>query len=269
MRKNKIIIPMLAAFMLTAAFFMPITAYANEEPDELFDDYGEHGEYEDITVSDMDETDLSELLEPSSVSAIPDDSKAFTPDGQASVVDLAYEGDGKMFYTFKTPAGNVFYLIIDRERGMDNVYFLNAVTEYDLLSLIDSENAQGNTSTSAIPTASPSTNQPNANGDGTDENPDKTDKEDDEPPAKKKSNTGMLIFLLIGIAAIGVAGYYIKVIRPKQQGNIDDEDDDPHDDDNGEEMQFEDEQDEADGDGGGEYEYTVDSDERADDEDRE
>ena len=56
------------------------------------------------------------------------------------------------------------------------------------------------------------------------------------------------------IAAVGGAGYYIKIVRLKQNAGIDDEGDDiPNDD--GAEMQFEDEPEETD-----EYEYTDDSD---------
>jgi len=76
----------------------------------------------------------------------------------------------------------------------------------------------------------------------------------------------MLIFLLIGAAAVGGAGYYIKIVRPKQQAGMDDDDYEISDEsDNGEEMEFEDEADES----GEEYEYTADSDNEEDDEDRE
>jgi hypothetical protein len=44
----------------------------------------------------------------SNESAIPD--IPFTPDGQATVVDWVFDFDGKEFYTFTSPAGNVFYL---------------------------------------------------------------------------------------------------------------------------------------------------------------
>ena len=141
-----------------------------------------------------------------------------------------------MFYTFKTPAGNVFYLIIDRQRGGDNVYFLNAVTEQDLIALTDGaiSTGAGNTSTSAIPTQNPKPGDQDP--DGTGENPDDPDANPDEPPVKKSGNTGMLIFLLIGVAAVGIAGYYIKVIRPKQQAGMNDDEDDDIPDDDGEEM---------------------------------
>lgn len=61
--------------------------------------------------------------------------KPFTPDGTGTVVDNATDEDGKEFFTITTPSENVFYLIIDRQRTEENVYFLNAVTEKDLLPL--------------------------------------------------------------------------------------------------------------------------------------
>ena len=61
----------------------------------------------------------------------------FTPSGQASVVDQATESDGKDFYSFATPEGNVFYLVIDHQRNADNVYFLNSITEDDLAAIAE------------------------------------------------------------------------------------------------------------------------------------
>ncbi|MCL1975899.1 MAG: DUF4366 domain-containing protein [Firmicutes bacterium] len=52
----------------------------------------------------------------------------FTPSGIDTVVDNATDGDDKEFYTISTADGDVFYLIIDRQRNSQNVYFLNAVT---------------------------------------------------------------------------------------------------------------------------------------------
>ncbi|MGX8702210.1 CD1107 family mobile element protein [Caproiciproducens sp.] len=56
-------------------------------------------------------------------------STVFTPAGTGTVVNTATDEDGKEFYTITTPDKNVFYLVIDRQRNGDNVYFLNAVTE--------------------------------------------------------------------------------------------------------------------------------------------
>jgi len=59
----------------------------------------------------------------------------FTPGGTATVVDNATDSDGIEFFTFQTPEGNTFFLVIDRNRAGNNVYFLNAVTEWDLMAL--------------------------------------------------------------------------------------------------------------------------------------
>lgn len=56
------------------------------------------------------------------------------PGGTGTVVEQTDE-DGKEFYTIMTADENVFYLVIDRQRETENVYFLNAVTEADLLPL--------------------------------------------------------------------------------------------------------------------------------------
>lgn len=61
----------------------------------------------------------------------------FTPAGTGTVVDNATDGDGKEFFTIMTPNENVFYLVIDRQREPENVYFLNAVTEKDLMALAE------------------------------------------------------------------------------------------------------------------------------------
>ena len=74
--------------------------------------------------------------ETETTSAIPDG--AFTPEGTGTVLDTATGEDGdKQFYTITTEDGNVFYLIIDGKRDGNNVYFLNGVTEADLMALAE------------------------------------------------------------------------------------------------------------------------------------
>ena len=65
--------------------------------------------------------------------------KPFTTDGMGTVVDNATDEDGKEFFTITTPSENIFYLVIDRQRTENNVYFLNAVTEKDLLALAEAD----------------------------------------------------------------------------------------------------------------------------------
>jgi len=174
----------------------------------------------------------------------------FTPDGQASVLDNASNDDEKEFFTFTTPEGNVFFLVVDRQRGSDNVYFLNDVTEQDLLALAGQSGAKavggGGIPVSSVPQ-------------GQDEQPDTTQEEPESPPADNDSGNGTLLFVLAAVAIAGLVGYYLKIVRPKQQGqssNYDDEDED----DLGDEMEFEDETDVDEGNRADDY-YNTDDDE--------
>ena len=172
----------------------------------------------------------------------PTQSNPFTPDGQASVLDNATDGDEKEFFTFTTPAGNVFFLIVDRQRESDNVYFLNAVTEQDLIALAEragneiTVSGDGGIPVSTIPMTP---DEPPTDGEETDE-----PEEPDTPIAERSSNNGTLIFLLFAIAIGGGAGYYFKIVRPKQQAEDDDYADEDEED-LGEEMEFENEPSEA------------------------
>jgi hypothetical protein len=164
-----------------------------------------------------------------SESAIPDGTKPFTPDGTGTVVDNVTDGDGKEFFSIGTEDGNVFYLIVDRQRNTDNVYLLNAVTEQDLMSLAK----PGDGSVSAIPPQTQPANTPAP--------PNTTETPEPEqptaPPANKNSGMsgGTIIFILIAAAVVGGAGYYFKILLPKKQGagadddGIDDYEDDDSD----------------------------------------
>lgn len=76
-----------------------------------------------------------------------------TPDGTGTVVSDTTNGDGKEFLTIKTSDGNVFYLIIDKQKTSDNVYFLDTVTTKDLLSLAQSDGEDSGSSTATTDTS--------------------------------------------------------------------------------------------------------------------
>ena len=194
---------------------------------------------------------------PQGIPVTPSGSNPFTPAGQASVLDNAVSDDEKEFFTFTTPAGNVFFLIVDRQRGTDNVYFLNAVTEQDLIALAEQSGNQISGSDGIPVSTAPQTPD---NGQPDDSEP----VEVDPPAADSGGGNGTMIFLLVAIAVAGAAGYYLKVVRPKQQASSDYDDEDEDEEDIGEEMKFEDEPDDSDEDG--DYYNTDDEPEVEDDE---
>lgn len=129
--------------------------------------------------------------------------KPFTPEGTGTVVDNATDGDGKEFFTITTPSENVFYLIIDRQRDGQNVYFLNAVTEKDLLALAEKDPEPEVTEPVMEP--EPETEPPT----------------EPEPEPEPEKTSGFPMGNILMIAAVllagGGAGYYFKIYRPKHE----------------------------------------------------
>lgn len=79
---------------------------------------------------------------PAETEAEPETQNPFTPDGTGTVVDNATDEDGKEFYTITTADESVFYLVIDKQKTSENVYFLNTVTTDDLLPLAEQQSCQ-------------------------------------------------------------------------------------------------------------------------------
>ena len=159
----------------------------------------------------------SEKKDPSAVSPTAmeePEENPFTPDGAATVIDNATDSQGKEFYTIMTPEENVFYLVIDKQRDGENVYFLNAVTESDLMAL-----AQKDTQAQAAvtePAKTPEETKPVA--EPLTPSPTQTEepKEEPETPAPK-SGSGILFFVLVIALIGGGLGYYFKIYKPKHE----------------------------------------------------
>ena len=120
----------------------------------------------------------------------------FTPDGQGTMVDNATDQDGKEFFTIMAADESVFYLVIDRQRETENVYFLNAVTVADLMALAEP-------SPEAVPEPLPE--------------PEPAPTPEPEPEPEKSGGAGTLLLVLAVLASGGGAGWYFKIYRPKQQ----------------------------------------------------
>lgn len=130
------------------------------------------------------------------------------PSGTGTVKEVYADEDGRKFYTVQTPAGNTFYLIIDFTQQTENVYFLDAVAEKDLLALI--EQAGGTVAT--VPESSaPDMNTGDAH----------TSQPSGEAPAEQpESSSGLFSMILVGVVVVigGGAALYFKVIRKKRGG---------------------------------------------------
>lgn len=142
---------------------------------------------------------------PAETESQPETQNPFSTDGTGTVVDNATDEDGKEFYTITTPDENIFYLVIDKQKTTDNVYFLNAVTEADLLPL--AEKSEEETETPAPePESEP---EPK-----TTETPEEVVEPEPDAP-----DSNLFAILLVGAVALigGGAGYYLKIYKPKHQ----------------------------------------------------
>lgn len=76
-----------------------------------------------------------------------------TPKGNLTKVDDVHQVsdedtiEDKQFITVQSKNGNTFYIIIDRSGDQENVYFLNAVDEADLMALMEDEQKSAVTAT--------------------------------------------------------------------------------------------------------------------------
>lgn len=182
MRKHRILAAALCSAVLLCGFAAPAYAYAGGGDEST-------GGYDP---------------EPPAVETPAPEPKPFTPPGTGTVVDNATDEDGKEFFTIQTPAEHVFYLVIDRQRGTENVYFLNAVTEAELLALAEPDGKP----TAPAPTPEPDPKPAPA--------PDKQPQP--EQPAKQNGGNMGTLLLVAAVALLGGgAAWYFKIYRPKHQ----------------------------------------------------
>ena len=187
--------------------------------------------YEDPEAEGNDsDTDPSEMLP---VEAGPTD----PVDAEATVT--GYD-ETNSFYTITASSGKVFYLIIDRSEDEETVYFLTEVSENDLLNVTSDtkETLPRNTAVedSAIPvesipaeTAHTVTHTPAEDKEEPQVKEDKPDIKETVEEIKQNPMAGYILMGIVGAVVIAI-GYYLKVVKKKQDGDfVEDEDDEDED----------------------------------------
>lgn len=121
---------------------------------------------------------------------VPTPTPVLTPPGGTGTVVEHTDEEGKEFYTIMTADENVFYLVIDRQRETENVYFLNAVTEADLLPLAELPVVEEEPEPSPVPTPVPEVTP--------------------EPETVKSPDIRLVVIVMFAVMALGLILFYAK-----------------------------------------------------------
>lgn len=141
-----------------------------------------------------------------------EDNRTLTPKGNAQLVDDVSDNENLQFITVTARNGNVFYFVIDKGAQSENVYFLNTVDESDLEALVEQ------TDKKPTATAKPEQTENTAETDLTEtDKKDNSDTKSEQPEQNRQKNNSGLFIILALAAAVGIGGYYYKVILPKKK----------------------------------------------------
>ena len=150
-----------------------------------------------------------------------------TPDGNLELVDdVTQESDGKQFITVQSKNDNTFYIVIDRDKDTDNVYFMNLVDEADLMALMEDGEVtvkctcETRCEAGDVDTTCPVCKNNMVECTGVEEEQEAeittepTEDDTEKTESKGSSAPVLLILLIIGLGA-GGAVYYLKFKKPK------------------------------------------------------
>lgn len=143
-----------------------------------------------------------------------EDNRTLTPKGNAQLVDDVSDNENLQFITVTARDGNVFYFVIDKGAQSENVYFLNTVDESDLEALV--EQTDKKPTASAKPEQTENTAETDLSETDKKNTDSKTEKTEQPEQNRQKNNSGLFIILVLA-AAVGIGGYYYKVILPKKK----------------------------------------------------
>ena len=127
-------------------------------------------------------------------------SSAFTFAGTGTTVDNATSGDGVEFFTIKTDDDKVYYLVVDRNSGTDNVYLLNTVTGTDLQALAESGKINLGTPTATAPA---------------EEKAESAEKQ--EQPQQQGVPEWLAYLIVVAIVGCGAFAYYRLKVKPERE----------------------------------------------------
>jgi uncharacterized membrane protein len=153
-------------------------------------------------------------------------SGAIPTDGTGTVIENSTDTPEKReFFTIKTPAGNVFYIVVDKQKTSDNVYLLTPVTESDLAKLTGSKTADtitGNTvSGQTVVGSSPVSQAPATSSQPVVSQAPKTSAAAKAVTGTKTppsgGNAGAVAIAVLAILIVGGAGFYFKIYKPRHE----------------------------------------------------
>ena len=187
--KIRIFVCLMAAVSCTAAFSVNALAYSTG-----------------TTSPTLSSSSAAQSSAASSSASSETSLKPLTPDGTGTVIDNVTNEDGKEFFTVTTPSKHVFYLIIDRQKNAENVYFLDAVTDKDLLALAKSDNEDVSGSSSSKTASAPETSSaPTASTPTVSSN---------SQPEKQDSSAGIAAVAILAAVLVGAAVWFFKFRKP-------------------------------------------------------